>query len=130
MRLIAVGKSKPGPEAALFDRYNARLRPCLTVTEVADGAGQAVEAKRREAAALLAALPGPAYAVALDGGGAAADSPGLARALERWLGQPRPLCFVVGGTEGLDGAVLARADHTLSLGPMTWPHLQIGRAHV
>ncbi len=26
------------------------------------------------------------------------------------------------GAEGLDGAVLARADATLSLGALTWPH--------
>ena len=30
-----------------------------------------------------------------------------------------------GGAEGLDTAVLARADHVLSLGPMTWPHMLV-----
>lgn len=125
MRLIAVGKLRPGPEAALFARYNARLRPALAMTEVADGAGAPLEAKRREAAALLRALPDPAFAVALDSGGPATDSVALARSLERWLGQPRPLCFIIGGAEGLDGAVLGRADHRLSLGPLTWPHLLV-----
>ncbi len=125
MRLIAVGRLRAGPEAALFDRYNARLRPALTVTEVPDGSGAPAEAKRREAASLLGCLPPSAFAVALDGGGAAPDSPGLAALLERWLGTSRPLCFLIGGAEGLDGSVLARADAALSLGRLTWPHLLV-----
>ncbi len=125
MRLIAVGKLRAGPEAVLFARYNARLRPPMQVTEVPDGHGAPAELKRREAAALLAALPAQAFAVALDGGGAAPDSMGLAASLERWLGLSRPLCFLVGGAEGLDAAVLGRADAALSFGAMTWPHLLV-----
>ncbi len=125
MRLIAVGRMRAGPEAELFARYNARLRPPLAVTEVAEGRGAPAEIKRREAEALLAAIPAQAFAVALDSGGAAPDSPGLSALLERWLGLSRPLCFVLGGAEGLDAPVLARADGTLSLGPMTWPHMLV-----
>jgi len=125
VRLIAIGRLRPGPEAELFDRYNARLRPKLTVSEIAEGRGAPAEIKRREGETLLAALPPSALAVALDLGPPAPGSGGLARLLERWLGQSRPLCFVIGGAEGLDAAVLARADHVLSLGPMTWPHLLV-----
>ena len=123
MRLIAVGRLRAGPEAELFARYNARLRPALVVTEVADGHGAPAEVKRREAEALLGALPAGAFTVALDAGGTAPDSVGLAALLERWLGSSRPVCFVIGGAEGLDAAVLARADAALSLGALTWPHL-------
>ena len=125
MRLAAVGKLRPGPEAELFARYNLLLRPPLAVTEVAPATGAASEAKRREAAALLASLPDAAFVIALDQGGVAPGSEGLARLLERWLGLSRPLCFVIGGAEGLDGSVLARAGHVLSFGPMTWPHLLV-----
>ena len=125
MRLIAVGRLRAGPEAELFARYNARLRPPLTVTEVAEGKGAPAEAKRREADALLAALPANGFAIALDGGAVAPDSPALSALLERWLGLSRPLCFLIGGAEGLDAPVLARADAALSLGPMTWPHMLV-----
>ena len=123
MRLIAVGRLRTGPEQGLFAQYAARLRPALAVTEVAEGRGVATEIRRREGEALLAALPPNAYAVALDQGGQAPGSEALARLVERWLGQGRPLCFLVGGAEGLDPAVLTRADALLALGPMTWPHL-------
>ena len=123
MRLIAVGRLRPGPEADLFARYSTRLRPRLSVTEVQDAPGALAEAKRREGEALLHALPPGAIAIALDGGGTAPDSPGLAKLLERWMaGQP---AFLIGGADGLDAAVLARADQVLSLGPLTWPHMLV-----
>ena len=123
MRLIAVGRLRPGPEADLFARYNDRLRPRLAVTEVPDAPGALAEAKRREGEALLHALPPAATVVVLDGGAAAPDSPQFARSLERWMaGRP---AFLIGGADGLDAAVLARADHVLSLGPLTWPHMLV-----
>jgi len=123
MHLLAVGRLRDSPEAALFARYNARLQPTLAVSEIAEARGAPLEAKRREGAALLAAVPPQAFVIALDLGGEAPDSERLARQLEQWLGLGRPLCFVIGGAEGLDAAVLARADHVLSFGKLTWPHL-------
>ena len=125
MRVIAVGRARSGPEAALFARYAERIQPPLTLTEVPDGRGAPAEIKRREAERLLAALPPSAWVVALDLAGDGLDSAGLARRLETWLGHGRPICFLIGGAEGLDGAVIARADAVLSLGALTWPHLLV-----
>jgi 23S rRNA (pseudouridine1915-N3)-methyltransferase len=125
LRLIAVGRLGRGPEAELFARYNARLRPPLLVTEVAEGRGSAAEIKRHEAGRLLAALPSHAFAVALDLGGRAPESEALAALLGRWLESGRPVCFLIGGAEGLDASVIAHAEQVLSLGPLTWPHLLV-----
>jgi 23S rRNA (pseudouridine1915-N3)-methyltransferase len=114
-----------GPEAELVARYAARLRPALAVTEIAEAQGAPAEVKRREGAALLAALPDRAFAVALDLGGEQPDTEAFAALLERWLGQSRPLCFLIGGAEGLDSAVIQRADYVLSLGRLTWPHMLV-----
>jgi 23S rRNA (pseudouridine1915-N3)-methyltransferase len=112
-----------GPEAELFARYAGRVRPAIALTEVAEGRGSAVEIRRREAAGLLGALPAQALVVALDLGGEAPDTVAFAARLGAWLEMGRPVCFVVGGAEGLDRAVLDRADHVLSLGRLTWPHM-------
>ena len=125
LHLVAVGRLRGGPEAALFERYNERSRPRLLVTELPDGRGAPAEIKRREAAALLSAVPANAFLVALDLGGEAPDSERFAGLLERWLGQGRPVCFVIGGAEGLDAVVTQRADYILSLGHFTWPHLLV-----
>lgn len=125
LHVIAIGRLRDGPEAALFARYAARLRPPLILTELPEARGAAAESKRREGTALLAALPAGAFAVALDPGGTAPDSAELAGLLERWLGLGRSVAFLIGGAEGLDAAVLARADAALSLGQLTWPHFLV-----
>jgi len=125
LRLIAVGRLRGGPEAELFDRYNARLRPKFALTEIAEARGAPAEVKRREGAALLAALPDRTFVVALDQGGSTPDSEELARLLERWLATAQTICFLIGGAEGLDATVLARADYVLSLGRLTWPHFLV-----
>ena len=122
LRLIAIGRLRQGPEAELFARYNARLRPGFAVTEIAEARGAPAETKRRERQALLAALPDAAFAVALDAGGGMVDSLELAALLERWLAAGRPVCFLIGGAEGLDAPAIARADFVLSLSRLTWPH--------
>ena len=123
MRIVAIGRARDSPEAALFARYATRIRPSLTLTELPDGKGSAVEIKRREGEALLAALPAQAFVIALDLGGEMLDSTAFATRLETWLGLSRPVHFVIGGAEGLDRPVLTRADAALSLGRLTWPHL-------
>lgn len=124
-RLVAVGRLRAGPEAALFAEYNGRLRPPLAVTEIAEARGAPAEVRRREGAAILAALPPGALLVALDLGGAAPSSEAFAALWTRWDEGGRTPCFAVGGAEGLDPAVLAAADHRLSLGPLTWPHMLV-----
>ena len=114
-----------GPEAELFARYNARLRPPLAVTEIAESRGAPGEIRRREGEKMLAALPPDALAIALDLGGRATKSENFAALLGEWRALARPLCFLIGGAEGLDASVIARADHVLALGPMTWPHFMV-----
>jgi 23S rRNA (pseudouridine1915-N3)-methyltransferase len=125
MRVIAVGRLRPGPERELFDDYCNRLRPKLELTELAEARGSPAEIKRREGEAILAAIPPNTQTIALDLGAPAPSSEALAQKLESWLAAGRPLAFVIGGAEGLAAEVLARADHVLSLGPLTWPHMLV-----
>jgi 23S rRNA (pseudouridine1915-N3)-methyltransferase len=126
LRLLAIGKAPAkAPEMELFARYAKRIRPALTLAEFADGQGSAAEIKRREGEAILAALKPDEFLIALDMDGATLDSPGLAKLLEGWLERSRKLAFVIGGAEGLDAPVLARAGAKLSLGKLTWPHMLV-----
>jgi len=122
VRIVCVGRIGSGPEAALFARYAARLRPPPAVVEVPAARGSEAEIRRREAASLAQAVPGGTWVAALDQGGRALGSEALAGLLQDLV---RPACFVIGGAEGLDAAVLARADAVLSFGPQTWPHLLV-----
>ena len=116
---------RPGPEAELFGRYNARLRPPLIVSEVQEGTGTPAEIKRRESAALLEALPQDAFAVPLDLGGKVLTSEAFAMLLTQWQEAGRKPAFLIGGAEGLGAPVLARAGFVVSLGTLTWPHMLV-----
>ena len=64
-------------------------------------------------------LPPRAFVSLLAADGQALDSVRFSRFLEDRRMSGRDLCFVVGGPFGLE---LDRADHHLSLGPLTLPH--------
>ncbi len=128
--LLAVGKAKPGPARALFEDYQARLRPALELVEVEErrrrGGG---EMKHREGELLRAALArrqGKPVVVALDEHGRAMDTRAFAGQLNRWRDRGvAEVAFLIGGADGLDAGLTKAADLQLSLGPMTWPHLLV-----
>jgi 23S rRNA (pseudouridine1915-N3)-methyltransferase len=79
------------------------------------------EATSRDAGGerLAGRLPRGAFVSLLAADGQQLDSIGFARFIEARRDSARDLVFVIGGAHGLE---LPRADHRLSLGPMTLPH--------
>jgi 23S rRNA (pseudouridine1915-N3)-methyltransferase len=88
----------------------------------------------REEERLERRLPERAFVSLLAIEGQTYDSAAFSRFIEERRMSGRDLCFVIGGPYGLE---LERADHRLSLGPLTLPHQlarvvlleQIFRAH-
>ena len=121
--VVAVGKARAPylddlqHYAKLLSRY-ARI----DVIEVADD-----EALQRR-------IPERAWVCLLDSRGRSYTSEAFAGWLEERRQAGRDVCFVIGGAFGTE---LANADHTLSFGPATLPHLlarvvlleQLYRAH-
>jgi 23S rRNA (pseudouridine1915-N3)-methyltransferase len=125
MRLIAIGKLGRGPEADLFADYASRIRPALETREITPATGSPGEIRKREGEALIAALSARDIPVALDMGGSQIGSEAFAALLQAWLDSGRSPAFMIGGAEGLAEAVTTRAQYTLSLGTMTWPHMLV-----
>ena len=125
--IIAVGRWRASPEKALYEKFQTRIRPTPKLREVEEKKrlkGQTL--LYREGQLLLDAIPDQARVVALDGGGVAFSSPGLASKLGTWRDDGvREVAFLVGGARGHDPMVFERADLTLSLGPQTWPHMMV-----
>jgi 23S rRNA (pseudouridine1915-N3)-methyltransferase len=54
------------------------------------------------------------------------SSRSFAARIGAWQQQSRSeLAFLIGGPDGLAGALIERADLVLALGRMTWPHLLV-----
>lgn len=111
-----------------FDDYARRMpAECrLALQEIPLGrrgkGADTARARRAEGERMLAALPADARTVALDERGRQMSSPDLARELSQWLQQGRDVALLVGGPDGLDAAVAARAESTWSLSRLTLPH--------
>ncbi|MEG3619857.1 23S rRNA (pseudouridine(1915)-N(3))-methyltransferase RlmH [Magnetovibrio sp. PR-2] len=125
--LIAVGRMKPGVERTLLEHYAARLNPAPDVREVEEKRNlPPAKLKVREGELLLAAVPEGALVVAMDEHGRQLGSRAFAKKLGQWRDEgQRDVAFLIGGADGLDKAVLERANLKLSLGEMTWPHMLV-----
>lgn len=127
-RLLAVGNGMPGWVTEGYAEYAKRLSHWLPLEliEIAPGqrgkARDAERARSEEGQRLLAAIPRGSLVVALEVSGRSLSSEALAERLQHWRMQGQDLAFLIGGPEGFDAAVLARADERWSLGPLTLPH--------
>ncbi|RNL47151.1 23S rRNA (pseudouridine(1915)-N(3))-methyltransferase RlmH [Paraeggerthella hongkongensis] len=127
--IVAVGKLKERFWADACAEYLKRLQPYAktVVKEVADidpaRAGGVEAARDREGAAIVAALPAGAHVLLLAIEGKERSSESLSKRLDSLaLSGTSDFAFVIGGSDGVSDAVRARANETLSFGPITLPH--------
>jgi 23S rRNA (pseudouridine1915-N3)-methyltransferase len=123
--VVAVGRGRDAPIAALFDEY-ARCSAGWPLRLVEVQAKDTLPPDRRkdaEADLLLAAVPPGTALVALDERGRDLASAEFAQGLGAWRDQGRrATAFLIGGPDGLADRALAAADLRLAFGRQTWPH--------
>lgn len=120
------GRAKHDAAQSLIESYCERLPWPVAIREVEDKkqGGTVAERKAREAALLLAAVPKGAVIVAMDERGRSLSSRQFADQLAQWRdNSEQEVAFLIGGADGLDPGLVAKARLTLSLSAMTWPHL-------
>ncbi len=131
--ILCVGKMKEKPYRQMADEYLKRLGRYGKYEEIeipdlpepASGSSPALEEqlKAKEGEAILAKIRPGDRVIALTIGGKRRSSEELAKHLEELkTGGVSRLAFVIGGSLGLGGNVLARADEEMSMSPMTFPH--------
>jgi 23S rRNA (pseudouridine1915-N3)-methyltransferase len=122
--IISIGKTKADAAGDLIAEYQKRLRGQLHFLELpASKDSNVATRKAREATSILAAIPKGAAVLVLDEGGKNPTSIQLADKIRAWQNRGfSELCAIIGGADGLDKTVLARADYVCAFGAMTWPH--------
>ena len=132
VKLICVGKMRERFFIDAFAEYAKRLQAyckfeCIELTEqrLSDTPAQneIAAALAREAADIGRNIPTDAYVVAMCVEGRQMKSEGMGDLIAARADSGKPkLCFVVGGSFGLDESVKRRADMRLSMSEMTFPH--------
>lgn len=126
--LLAVGERMPKWVDEGFAEYAKRLPAECALELVEIPAAKRLKnapldkLRQEEGRRLAAALPKGARVVALEVEGRPWSTPELAGHLERWMGEGRAVALLVGGPDGLDPALGARADDRWSLSRLTLPH--------
>lgn len=132
VRLICVGKMRERFYIDAFAEYTKRLRAyckldCVELTEqrLSEQPSQKEihAALETESADIIKNIPPDAYVVAMCVEGRQMKSEGMAKLIAERENSGKPkLCFIVGGSFGLDERVKERADFRLSMSEMTFPH--------
>lgn len=127
--ILAFGKLKEPYWQQGVAEYLKRLAPYRPVelVELPDETvheGREAAAMQKEGERVLSALKPGAYLVAMWERGEQVDSVALSHKLTALDHEGhREVVFVIGGANGLDPAVLARADWKLGLSRLTLPHM-------
>lgn len=117
LRVIAVGTRMPAWVDAAVEDYKRRLRGSWKFE-----LEELPVARAREATRILARLSARDLVVPLDEHGEQFDTLQLARWLEQQRTAAQDVAFIIGGPDGLDDQVLARASRRWSLSRLTLPH--------
>ena len=128
LTIAAVGRLGRGPEGSLVADYVARAEAAgrtlgLAPVEVVEIDERKARDAPSQGARLLAQTPAIAALLALDERGRAVSSTEFAELLRamRDDGCPQAV-FAIGGADGLEARLRARADRVIGFGPMVWPH--------
>ena len=132
VHILCVGKLKEKFYADAVAEYQKRLSAyCrLNIVELPEeklpqdpSQAQIDAALKKEAAAIRGKLPPRARTVALCIEGPLLSSEDLAKRMQTWeVGPTNQLCFLIGGSYGLDEELKSEAQVRLSMSPMTFPH--------
>ena len=134
LSIIAIGQMRGADEMPLVEDFHRRIEASgrqlgissLSFLELRAKRGLTGGEKKRSENALiadaLARRNGPL--IVLDEAGKSLTSRAFTDRLQGWIERgDSDVTFVIGGAEGLDDKIRARADMVLSFGPMTWPHM-------
>ena len=132
--LLAVAARPPAWAQAGLDEYARRLPADwrftvqdlpLATRRATPSPAEAARARTDEGLRVLKALPAGAHVVALDEAGEPWSSVRLSQRLGAWKQAGRHVVLLVGGPDGHDDAVRARAAETWSLSALTFPHAMV-----
>lgn len=128
LRVMWVGKTQHRFVSEGVEYYRKLLNPIcplefVEIKNAGHSGREPQEGIRREGAALLKRIDKEDLVILLDEKGKELTTRQWAEDLGRQRGESgRSTCFIIGGAYGVEDSVRQRADHTIALSRLTFPH--------
>ncbi len=129
--IVSVIKRPPAWVENAVNEYSKRLSGDTSVNLIDVPPGDRTKqsdldkVKKQEADTILKAIPKNSYTIALDEKGKSKTTHNIADKLDEWTVMNQPVCFIIGGPDGLDAAIKSTANETWSLSDLTLPHAMV-----
>ncbi|MDQ2141084.1 23S rRNA (pseudouridine(1915)-N(3))-methyltransferase RlmH [Alcaligenaceae bacterium A4P071] len=126
--VVAVGNKMPDWVTRAWDDYAKRMPPDCAIElreikpEPRTSGKTPAQMMAAEAKRIDAALPGNVVRIALDEHGKDLTTMGLSERLAQWRAGGADVAFLVGGPDGLDGALKQSCAGSIRLSSLTLPH--------
>ena len=126
IKLVVVGKIKEQFYKDAIDEYMKRISPManINIIEVKEvNTDDIIKNKKEEANNILEKVDNNDYVITLEILGSMMDSVELAKYIDNhYTFSASTLCFIIGGSDGLDESVIKRSDMHVSFSKFTFPH--------
>lgn len=118
--ILAVGKL-PSEYQNICDHYLKMLGQKISIQEITIKKNlEGLEAMKAEAKEILAKLKPSQHIILLDVKGKTPDSHKFAKIIGN---ANQEICFIIGGAYGVSDEIKQRANESISLSPLTFPHM-------
>jgi 23S rRNA (pseudouridine1915-N3)-methyltransferase len=118
--ILAVGQIKQGPEKDLLEQYRKRITWPLTIKELNP------RKPSDTSSLILENIPDSSAVIALDERGKNLNSLEFSGLIQNYLDSGvKNLSFLIGGADGFEETIRSKADHLISFGRLTWPHMVV-----
>lgn len=124
IEILACGRMKKGAHADLFQDYLKRMDWNVHVHEIESRYKEQKKIHSDECVQILARIKPDCFVIALDERGKTMPSREIAAKFEMLQNESHAqVQCILGGADGLNDTICARADFLLSFGRQTWPHM-------
>lgn len=127
LNVVSVGTKMPAWLHQGWLDYAKRMPPHLPLNliEVEPAPPKKPNAAQIEAQRIASHCPARARLIALDASRQPWSTEDLVGRLEEWLREGDPVCFLIGGADGLDRQLIKESNERWSLGPAVFPHMLV-----
>ena len=126
IKILTVAAKAPGWVQEGYTEYAKRMPKGLKIELIeippSKHANDSERFKSEEGERILSRIRDDDWVIALDEHGTPWESAKLAESMEAWQMQGKDVVFAIGGSDGLSNTVKSRANQTMSLSKLTFPH--------